>query len=240
MQIVTIGSTKGGVGKTTAAIFLSVALADRGVKTLAIDLDPSNALTDYFLRDVAPDRIETQSVLKVLTGEATVEECLFPIELCLSIIGSTPSLMTFPEYLARDPAGILRLRTRLRKLIDYDVVIIDTPPSLGPLLTAGLLSADRVLTPVSPHRWILQARALMDHELAAVEEMAGAIPPSLALFCMVTKRDLEILRELGYPACETAILKSEVVRKAADMGRRLSSSSGASESFVALSREIYP
>ncbi len=54
MKVITFGSLKGGVGKTTCAAFLAQALASKGARVLAADIDANNNLTDYFLRDSAP------------------------------------------------------------------------------------------------------------------------------------------------------------------------------------------
>lgn len=185
MKIITMASTKGGVGKTTNAVFLSYALAHRGVKTLVVDLDPSNALTDYFLRSLTVEQIETRSILKGLSGTCPLEECIFPTELSLSVIASTPELMLFPERLARDPSALMRFSSRLRKL-DFEAIVIDTPPSLGPLLTAGLLAADQVLVPISPHRWIVQAHAILAHEAENAGEVKGRSPDVLSVYTMVS------------------------------------------------------
>ena len=238
MKVITLASTKGGVGKTTNAVFLARALAHRGVKTLAIDLDPSNALTDFFLRDETVEDIEARSILHGLSAEKPLEECVFNNELSLSVIGSTPDLMTFSDRLARDPAALMRFSARLRKM-DFEAVVIDTPPALGPLLTAGLLAADLVLAPVSPHRWIMQAFAMLGREIAGIAEMKGRSPESLSLFSMVGAAELERLQKMGLAACKVAVMKSEPIRKAVDRGTPLRASTKNFETFLNLSHEVY-
>lgn len=240
MKIITLASSKGGTGKTTAAVFLAQALAHRGLKVLAVDLDPSNALTDFFLRDYAPEEIEARSVLHVLTRKRPVEDCIFPHELSLSVLGTTPTLATFPAYLAQDPAGLSRLSARLRELDEYDVAIIDTAPTLGPLLTAGVYAADLVLCPVSPHRWILQAFALLEGELASVEELKGKAVVRKMLFSRVSKTELERLQDMGFDACRTHIPKAAALENAVDMGTPLNPKAKTFEYFSALAQEVYP
>ena len=240
MKIITLASTKGGVGKTTGAVFLAQALAHKGFKTLAIDLDPSTALTDFYLRDETLENLEARSVLNVLTGTKALEDCIFHTELSLSILGATPELMTFPSRLGQDPAGITRLRSRLKKLEGFDVCIIDTPPALGSLLTAGLLAADLVLTPVSPHRWVIQAYSLLTRELDSVEEMTGRKPGFKALFSMVTKGELERLQGLGFDACLASIPKAAPLAKAVDLGQTLNPKAAVFEYFLELANEVFP
>lgn len=238
MKIITLASTKGGVGKTTNAIFLAHALAHRGIKTLVVDLDPSNALTDFFLRETPTEQIEARSVLKGLTADLPLEECVFNTELSLAVIGSTPELMTFPDRLSRDPAALMRFSSRLRRL-DFEAVVIDTPPALGPLLTIGLIAADLILAPVSPHRWILQAFALLSREVQNVAEIKGRVPEFLSLFSIVNAGELGRLRLLGQLSCSTAIMRSEPVRRAIDMGKPLGARGTQFETFLALSHEVY-
>jgi chromosome partitioning protein len=239
MKIITMASAKGGVGKTTNAVFLAQALAHRGLKTLAVDLDPNNSLTDYFLRDYSPDDIEHRNVLHLLTGSKQADDCIFPLEIGLSVMGSTPELASFPTLIARDAGAIMRLSARLKKL-DYDAIVIDTPPSLGPLLTAGLMAAHVVLTPVSPHRWILQASRMMARELALIAEDTGKNIPAYAVFSMVTKGELETMQALGLTACQTAIMKAAPLAKAIDHGTVISPKGAAFDAFLALSLEVYP
>jgi len=238
VKVITLASTKGGVGKTTNAVFLAYALAHRGVKTLVIDLDPSNALTDYFLRDTPIADIEARSVLRGLTGELPLEDCIFHTELSLSVIGSTPELMTAAERLSRDPTAFMRFSSRLRKL-DFEAVVIDTPPALGSLLTTGLFAADLVLSPVSPHRWILQAYSMLAGEVGNIAESKGKAPQLLTLFSMGNAGELERFNRLELPACKAAVMRSEPIRKAVDLGKPLSPKGTPFETFLTLSHEVY-
>lgn len=238
MKIITLASAKGGVGKTTNAVFLALAFRHLGYSVAAVDLDPNNSLTDYFLRDTNPETIEDRSVLHILTGDKQADDCTIPAELDLYVIGSTPSLATFPVRAAMDGGAIFRLAGRLKKLF-ADIVIIDTPPSLGPLLQAGLYAANLVLTPVSPHRWIMQAAALMQAEIARIEADTGRPVPAKAVYSMATRSELETLHALNLDACQTPIMKSSPLAKAIDAGKPLSPKAQLFTSFLDLAREVY-
>jgi chromosome partitioning protein len=238
LKIITIASAKGGVGKTTTAVMLAQALARRGIATLAVDLDPNNSLTDYFLRDTAPDTIERHSVLHVLTGARQAPDCIVPHELGLSVLGATPALATFATHIAQDGGAIMRLGSRLRKL-DYDAVIIDTPPSLSPLLQAGLYAADLVLCPVAPHRWILQAAELMRAELERIADDTGTAKPCKVVYSMATAKELDTLQALGLDACATPIRKAAALAKAVDKAKPLPSGA-LHDAYFELSQEVYP
>lgn len=234
-----MASAKGGVGKTTAAIFLAQALAHRGLKTLAVDLDPNNCLTDYFLRDQTIEEIEGRNVLHLLTGSKHPDDCIFNLELGLSVMGSTPELSIFPTITARDAGAVMRLSNKLKRT-DFDAIVIDTPPSLGPLLQAGLMAANLVLSPVSPHRWIAQAARMIGHEISRIEEDTGDSIPAKVFYSIVTKAELEQIKGYGLDALETPIMKATALAKAIDLGTQISPKTATFAAFLELSREVYP
>ena len=73
MKIITIASLKGGVGKSTLAIFLSQALAQLNTRVLVIDADPNNNMTDYFLRKIPSEEIESRNLYHVLAGKLSAD-----------------------------------------------------------------------------------------------------------------------------------------------------------------------
>lgn len=160
-QIITICNQKGGVGKTTTTANLGAAFAERGKRVLLIDLDPQAALTISMGLD--PLNFATH-IYHVLLKKATILEIATPTQ--------TPNVDLAPAHI--DLCGIeadmlsksgLRLGweyilARALKPIKhtYDMILIDTPPTFGCLMTNALIAAELVLIPVQCH--FLAYRAL--------------------------------------------------------------------------------
>ncbi|MBB09329.1 MAG: sporulation initiation inhibitor Soj, partial [Roseibacillus sp.] len=147
MKVIAIANQKGGVGKTTTAVNLSSALARRGQRILLIDLDPQANATSGL--GVEPENAEDGSIYSVLLGESTLESKIQATQHDnLSIIPAEMNLAGVEIELARMEdhllilQGILRQAKKRRK---FDFCILDTPPSLGVLMTSALSAADEVL-----------------------------------------------------------------------------------------------
>ncbi len=150
MKVIAIANQKGGVGKTTTAVNISSALARRGQRILLIDLDPQANATSGL--GVDPDDAENGSIYSVLLGDSTLASKIQETpRRNLSIIPSEMNLAGVEIELARMDdhllilQGILRQAKKRRK---FDFCILDTPPSLGVLMTSALSAADEVLVPL--------------------------------------------------------------------------------------------
>jgi chromosome partitioning protein len=146
-KTISIVNQKGGVGKTTTAINLSAALAQKGKKILLIDLDPqSNATVGIginrgFLEFNAYD---------CLIGETPVKDAIVSTGLNgLDILPSTIDLAGLELALAqlKERDFILYKALSLQREI-YDYIIMDCPPSLGLVTINALSASDSVLIPV--------------------------------------------------------------------------------------------
>jgi chromosome partitioning protein len=145
---------KGGVGKTTTAINLAACLAEAGERALLIDLDPqanatsglgmrANGTSTYDLLDGAP--------LAELTKPTRFQN--------LFVVPSRPELAGATVELADRPDGERYLAEALRDRGDFDFVLLDCPPSLGPLTVNALAAADRVIVPVQTEYYALEGLA---------------------------------------------------------------------------------
>jgi chromosome partitioning protein len=155
--IYAIANQKGGVGKTTTAVNLAACVAEAGYRTLLVDIDPqANASVGLGLpKDSQP------SIYEVLAGAAKVGDAVLPSTVAnLSIVPSGPQLAGANVELPRLAGSETRLRDALRGALgDYDFVLLDCPPSLGPLTVNALVAADRVIVPVQTEYFALEGLA---------------------------------------------------------------------------------
>jgi chromosome partitioning protein len=134
---VAVISQKGGTGKTTVVRTLADAFRGAGLKTLAIDLDPQGNLSDYL--DVPPEIEPT--IGDVLSGRASLGEAIQN-----DLVPANLSLAEAELTLGGKPDHELTLRRALEDVPDeYELVLIDCPPSLGLLTFNALVAADWAL-----------------------------------------------------------------------------------------------
>src|SRR5207253_4101528 len=139
-MIITVANQKGGVGKTTTAINLSAAVANKGFKTLLIDLDPqANSTMSY----VEPRSVQRSMYDVLVTEEIAFKDVVIPTSLAnLFLAPSRISLAKLESKLIGDLDGPFRLKDKLQATIaDYDYVFIDTPPTLGMITVNALVAS---------------------------------------------------------------------------------------------------
>ncbi len=145
-SIISIANQKGGVGKSTSTINLGQAFALNGLKTLVVDLDPqANTTVGVGLKSEELP----QSVADVIRNNSIGAQAIQSVE-GLSVLGAKKSeLINIEREMVRTTNCELRLANRLRELRShFDVILIDTPPTFGPLMNSSLNAADRVIVPV--------------------------------------------------------------------------------------------
>jgi chromosome partitioning protein len=147
MRVVAWCSEKGGTGKTSSAINTAFALAKSGLRTLLVDLDPQANASLVMLKGKPAT---PPTVANVLLGETDVVEAIRSTR--------TPGLDLLPSSVALADANVIlasaigretRLRAALAGL-DYDFIVIDTPPTRSLLTVNALVAADDVMIPVEP------------------------------------------------------------------------------------------
>ena len=143
--VFTIANQNGGVGKTTTAVNLAAALAEKGIHTLLVDLDPQANATSA----LGIEKQEGRSLYGPLHGTGTAMEMVTPTAYeCLALIPSEVDLAAIEMELAQQENYLLRLRQTLQPVRDsngYRVIIIDCPPALGMLSMNSLAAADHLL-----------------------------------------------------------------------------------------------
>ena len=163
-------SQKGGTGKTTAVRTLTDVLRRGGVRTLAVDLDPQGNLSDYF--DLPTDVQPT--IADVLSGRSQAIEAIHE-----HIIPANLSLAEAELMLGGKIGRELTLRRALADAGgDYDVILIDCPPSLGLLTINALVAADQALITAEAQYFALQG---VEQAMEVVELARDSLNPQLTL-----------------------------------------------------------
>ena len=150
---VTVVSLKGGVGKTSVALGLAGAAVARGLRTLLIDLDPQGNAS--FAVDPQSAEFTSNDVLAdARSGVLAQAVTATAWDDALQVVPSEPAL-EHRNHPVEGRGGEHRLRTTMQGLSGYDLVLIDTPPSLGELTKNALAASDRALVVTEPTAFAL-------------------------------------------------------------------------------------
>jgi chromosome partitioning protein len=154
-RVIAIANQKGGVGKTTTTVNLGASLAELGLRTLLIDLDPQgNASTGLGIEN----RGLEHSMYHVMLHDEPLENVVEPTDV-KNLFVAPASLDLAGAEIELVPA--FSREQRLKRAIDaviddYDYVLIDCPPSLGLLTVNGLSAAKEVLVPIQCEYYALE------------------------------------------------------------------------------------
>jgi chromosome partitioning protein len=166
-KVYAIANQKGGVGKTTTAVNVAACIAEAGYSTLVIDVDPqANATVGLGL-----PRSQKPGLYEVLAGESTPEEAIVdsPVE-NLSLLPASPHLAGANVELPRMDGFERRLREAVEPIRgQFEYIVLDCPPSLGPLTVNALVAADRVIVPVQTEYFALEGLAGLLETLSLVK-----------------------------------------------------------------------
>jgi chromosome partitioning protein len=179
--IITVANQKGGVGKTTTAINLAAAIADKGRRTLLIDLDPQANTTIAFFNMGEV----TTSMFDVLgDAHAPMAEMIKPTKDPMLHVGSGRlALAKLETVLAGQFDAPYRLKDALAPVVkDYDYVIVDTPPSLGILTVNALVASTHLLVPIQAAYFAIEGT---DDLLETYERIRARPNPALKVLGVV-------------------------------------------------------
>lgn len=180
--VISVTNQKGGVGKTTTSVNLAYYLAKLGKKTLLIDFDPQGNATS----GLGVDKQALKATMADVVMESkTLDKIIIPTDFKnLYLAPTTPSLANTEVELAQADKRFTRLKSAIEASKgEYDVVIIDSPPSLSLLTVNGLIAAKYVLLPVQAEFYALEGLGQLLETMKLVRkgmnptlELLGVLP----------------------------------------------------------------
>ncbi|WP_099974048.1 MULTISPECIES: ParA family protein [Lactobacillaceae] len=166
---IAIANQKGGVGKTTTTINLGACLADFGQRVLIIDVDPQGNATSGL--GVKKAEVE-KDIYDVLVNEYPLEDVIIKTKhKNLDIVPATIQLAGAEMELTSMMARETRLKSGLERVEnDYDIVLIDCPPSLGQLSTNAFTASDSIIIPVQSEYYALEGLSQLLNTIRLVQK----------------------------------------------------------------------
>jgi chromosome partitioning protein len=197
-KVIAFANQKGGVAKTTTTLNLAAAFAETGHRVLCVDMDPQGNLT--MSQGIDPDSLE-QSMFDVLVHDLSIREVIRrrEIDVACSSIDLAGAEIAMSTKIGRERS----LAKALRAIEDdYDLICVDTPPSLGLLTVNALTAADQVIVPVQCEYLSMRGLLQLQNTLAMIREnlnpdvhIAGILPTMVDTRTLHAREALEILEE---------------------------------------------
>ncbi len=180
MRMITLSNNKGGSGKTTTTVSLASALGERGLRVLVVDLDPQGSATTWLGGSESSSGLVEFSAGGIGVSELVKSSTAPGVDL----VPTSPSLVPYGHE-SENGTGLAIVRA-FRRLPDYwDLVLVDTPPTLGYLSLAPLVACDHIVIPVEAHALAMPGVASV---MASIQRAQRQINPRVALLGIVACR----------------------------------------------------
>lgn len=197
-HVIAIANQKGGVGKTTSAVSLSSQLALLGFRTLLLDFDPQASATSGLGIELRPEGADLYDAFfgrlpfKDLVTKASLQN--------LSVIPGSHDLVSLELEIGKAPGREIVLRNALKEMQDdFDVIVIDCPPSSGLLTLNALGSAQHVLVPLQAEYYSLEGLSGLLNTISFVQQTFNPNLSLLGIFLTMfdarTNLSVQVLRE---------------------------------------------
>ncbi|MDD3051814.1 MAG: AAA family ATPase [Candidatus Cloacimonetes bacterium] len=195
-RIISIVNQKGGVGKTTTAINLSVALGVYEKSTLLIDFDPQGNATSGL--GLSKDNLESQ-IYDALIGNETIEKSIHSsklkkLDICPSNINLTGAEIELVKEFSREQ----KLKEALAPVNDkYEYIIIDCPPSLGLLTVNALTASTDVIIPIQCEYYALEGVSQLLNTIRLIQKSLNPGLDIMGILLTMYDRRLNLSRQVA-------------------------------------------
>ncbi len=245
-QIIAVTNQKGGVGKTTTTINLSQALAIRGASVLVVDTDPQGNTTQGF--GIPSSAIGKSISDLILDRDLPADAAIYSGD-GISLIPATRRLAEVEREMVGMTNSELRLARKLNAAREkYSVIILDVPPTFGPLMNSALNAADALIIPVDSGFYAMNGIKDM---LTEIEEIKLGTNPELEILgILLTLADQtrlagdvfdELVASFGEKVFTTKIRRNVKLKEAPALGKTIfhhaPTSSGA-EDYLMFADEV--
>lgn len=226
-------SLSGGQGKTTTAVLLAKALAQKGYTVLAVDADPQSNLSTFLESDVGED---LPTLLEVFKGTVAIADGIYATAIDhLFLIPSDNALDTVQDYLSSSGVGAMLLGKRLEAMETvFDICLIDSPPQRSQICKSIIGAANQILIPCEA---TVKGYGSLVRTLDAIKELTEIRVSQAQLLGVIPFRDRwvgnnqthesrmciqEMITEVGKGLVFPSIRESERYKQAISQGKTLS------------------
>lgn len=201
-RIIAVANQKGGTGKTTTAVNLGTFFAALGKRVLLVDVDPQGNATSAF--GIKPENLAV-SIYHALIGKVPAKDVLRGTGiLSFDILPASLDLAGANVELLAMPQREFQLKNALEELVrEYDIVLIDCPPSLGILTINAMAAASEVLIPVQSEYFALQGIKQLLDTIELIKRNLGVELVISGAFLTMFDRRLKLSRDVAQEVRKT-------------------------------------